>query len=53
MTILNFFKSLGFLKSGSDLMSLDDPLLADIGVSVSSVRRAPMRSPLEIGTDRV
>ena len=53
MTILNFFKSLGFWKSSPDLASLDARLLADIGVTVSSVRGHPMRSPFEIGTDRV
>lgn len=53
MTVLNFIKSFGFRKSGSDLENLDARLLADIGVSVSSVRNAPMRSPFEIGTDRV
>jgi len=53
MSIFSFFKSFGAQKSVSELGNMDSRLLADIGVSVSSVRPVPMRSPFEIGTDRV
>lgn len=53
MSFLNLFKSFGFRKSASELENLDARLLADIGVLASSVRVTPLRSPFEVGTDRV